>query len=159
VEFDVHRTKDGVLVVNHDKDFYGLDIATSTYKELLSKKHPNGETIPTAKAYLKTGMKQNRTKLIYELKTSAWGKEYTLKAAEESVKLVHKLQGQKQVEYILFDYDAAKRIIALDPDAKVSYLNGDVSPAQAKRDGFFGLDYNSKVFKEHPSWIKEAREL
>ncbi|MDR2284538.1 MAG: glycerophosphodiester phosphodiesterase, partial [Sphingobacterium sp.] len=42
-EFDVHMTKDGILVVNHDNDFYGIDIATSTYEELLVKKHPNGE--------------------------------------------------------------------------------------------------------------------
>jgi len=159
VEFDVHLTKDGVLVVNHDKDFYGVDIATSTYKELLNKKHPNGEPIPTAKAYLEEGIKQDRTKLIYELKSSALGKEYTLKAAEETVRLVHKLHAQKQVEYILFDYDAAKRIMALDPQAKVSYLNGNVSPAQAKRDGFYGLDYHYEVYKKNPSWIKEALEL
>jgi len=36
-EFDVHLTKDNILVVNHDNDFYGIDIATATYKELLEK--------------------------------------------------------------------------------------------------------------------------
>src|SRR5690625_6555704 len=35
-EFDVHLTKDDVLVVNHDQDFMGIDIATSTYEELLA---------------------------------------------------------------------------------------------------------------------------
>src|SRR5690606_18143418 len=60
-EFDVHLTKDGVLVVNHNNDFYGINIATATYAELLTKKHPNGESIPTAEAYLREGMKQKKT--------------------------------------------------------------------------------------------------
>jgi len=158
-EFDVHLTKDDVLVVNHDHDFYGMDIATSTYAELLTKKHPNGESIPTAEAYLREGMKQKKTKLIYELKTSKLGKERTLYSADLSVQLVKKLGADAWVEYILFDYDGAKRVIELDPEAKVYYLNGDVAPAQAKQDGFYGLDYNLNVFKKNPHWIKEAHDL
>lgn len=158
-EFDVHLTKDGVLVVNHDKDFYGLDIATSTYQELLAKKHPNGESIPTAEAYLREGMKQERTKLIFELKTSSLGKARTLESADLAVELVKKLDADKWVEYILFDYDGAKRIIERDPQAKVYYLNGDVTPAQAKKDGFYGLDYHFEVYKKNPTWIKEAHDL
>ncbi len=159
VEFDVHLTKDGVLVVNHDRDFYGIDIATSTYKELLAEKFPNGESIPTAKNFIKEGLKQKETKLIFELKTSSLGKEHTLKAVDKAVKLVHKLRAQSMIEYILFDYDAAKRILELDPNAKVSYLNGDLSPAQAKEDGFYGIDYNLSVYQKNPTWIKEAKEL
>src|SRR3546814_17919022 len=63
------------------------------------------------------------------------------------------------VEYIAFDYDACKRIVELDPDAKVYYLNGDITPAQAKQDGFTGLDYNFKKYQENPTWIKEAHDL
>ena len=77
-EFDVHLTKDDVLVVNHDADFYGIDIGTATYAELLAKKLPNGEAIPTAEAYLREGMKQQKTKLIFELKSSKLGKDRTL---------------------------------------------------------------------------------
>ncbi len=158
-EFDVHLTKDGVLVVNHDKDFYGLDIATSTYAELLAKKHPNGEPIPTAEAYLREGMKQRKTKLIFELKTSPLGLDRTLEAADQSIELVKKLHAEDWVEYILFDYAGAKRIIELDPQAKVYYLNGDVAPAQAKKDGFYGLDYHFDVYKKNPTWIQEAQHL
>lgn len=158
-EFDVHFTKDNVLVVNHDRDFYGLDIATSTYQELLTKKHPNGESIPTAEAYLREGMKQRKTKLIFELKTSPLGAERTLEAADQSVELVKKLHAEEWVEYILFDYEGAKRIITLDPQARVYYLNGDVAPAQAKQDGFYGLDYHFDVYKKNPTWIQEAHDL
>jgi|SRR5690606_8414661 Glycerophosphoryl diester phosphodiesterase len=158
-EFDVHLTKDGVLVVNHDPDFYDMDIATSTYEELLAKKHPNGESIPTAEAYLLEGMKQKKTKLIFELKTSKLGKERTLHSADLAVQLVKKLGAEKWVEYIAFDYDACKRIIEQDSDAKVYYLNGDVTPEQAKKDGMYGLDYHINVYKKNPTWIKEAHDL
>ncbi len=158
-EFDVHLTQDGVLVVNHDNDFYGIDIATSTYSELLTKKHPNGEPIPTAEAYLREGMKQKKTKLIYELKTSKLGKERTLYSADLAVQLVHKLGAEEWVEYIAFDYDACKRIVERDPQAKVYYLNGDKTPSEAKQDGLYGLDYHFSVYKKNPTWIKEAHDL
>lgn len=158
-EFDVHLTKDGVLVVNHDADFYGIDIGTATYAELLAKKLPNGESIPTAEAYLREGMKQQKTKLIFELKTSKSGKERTLHSADLSVDLVKRLGAEALVEYIAFDYDACKRIVELDPTAKVYYLNGDITPAQAKQDGFTGLDYHFNVFKKNPTWIKESHDL
>lgn len=158
-EFDVHLTKDDVLVVNHDNDYYGIDIATATYAELLAKKHPNGESIPTAEAYLREGMKQKKTKLIYELKTSKLGKERTLHSADLTVQLVKKLGAEEWVEYIAFDYDACKRIIELDPKAKVYYLNGDKTPAEAKKDGLFGLDYHFNVYKKNPTWIREAKNL
>ena len=158
-EFDVHLTKDNVLVVNHDDDFYGLDIATSTYQELLTRKHPNGESIPTAEAYLRAGMKQHKTKLIFELKTSPLGQERTLEAANQSVALIKQLQASDWVEYILFDYEGAKRVASLDPQAKVYYLNGDVSPEQAKKDGFYGLDYHFSVYRKNPDWIQHAHNL
>ena len=158
-EFDVHLTKDDVLVVNHDADFYGIDIETATYAELLAKKLPNGEAIPTAEAYLREGMKQQKTKLIFELKSSKLGKDRTLHSADLAVQLVKRLGAEAMVEYIAFDYDACKRIIELAPHAKVYYLNGDVQPAQAKRDGFAGLDYRFTVFKKNPTWIKEAHNL
>lgn len=158
-EFDVHLTKDDVLVVNHDTDYYGIDIATASYAELLAKKHPNGESIPTAEAYLREGMKQKKTKLIFELKTSKLGKERTLHSADLTVQLVKKLGAEEWVEYIAFDYDACKRIIELDPKAKVYYLNGDKTPAEAKKDGLFGLDYHFNVYKKNPTWIREAKNL
>jgi glycerophosphoryl diester phosphodiesterase len=155
-EFDVHLTKDEILVVNHDKDFYGIDIETSTYKELLAKKHPNGENIPTLEEYLKEGKKQNKMRLVLELKTSVISKERTLKATEMCVKMVKKLKVKDLVDYIFFDYDAGKLIHKLNPKAEVAYLNGDVSPAQAKKDGFTGIDYHFSVYKKNPNWIKEA---
>ena len=158
-EFDVHMTKDDSLVVNHDRDFFGIVIESATYEELMAKKHSNGEKIPTVREFLKEGMKQNKTKLILEIKTSTEGKDRSLDLTRKSVELVKELRAQKWVEYICFDYDVGKLVAEMDPSAKVAYLNGDVTPEQAKKDGYTGLDYNYKVYKKHPEWIKESHDI
>ncbi|MCM4166506.1 Glycerophosphodiester phosphodiesterase [Arenibacter antarcticus] len=158
-EFDVHLTKDDIPVVNHDKDFLGIDIETSTYEELLAKQLPNGENIPTLKAYLEEGLKQKNTKLILEIKSAPSGKERTLLLTKLAVEMVHDLNGRSMVEYICFDYDAGILVSQLDPNAEVAYLNGDKTPAEVKKVGYTGLDYNYMVYKKNPTWIKEAQEL
>ena len=159
-EFDVHMTKDNIMVVNHDHDFYGIMIEESTYDELLQKKHPNGETIPTLKEYLENGMvKHSKTKLIVELKPSRISEERTLEFTTAAVQLVKELKAQKWVEYISFSYAAIQKVIEIDPKAKVHYLGGNVEPEKAKNDGITGLDYNAGVFKNKPEWIKEAHRL
>lgn len=158
-EFDVHLTKDNVLVVNHDNDHEGVEIASATYAELLKIPLANGEKIPTAEEYIREGMKQKGTKLIFELKTSPLGEERTKESAVLAVDLVKKLGADEWIEYILFSYEGAKKVIELDPKAKVWYLLGDVSPSQAAADGFYGLDYNYRIYRQNPDWIKEAKNL
>lgn len=158
-EFDVHLTKDNILVINHDRDFYGIDIETSNYKDLLAIKHPNGESIPTLEEYLKEGKKQNKTRLVLELKTSIISKERTLKATQMCVDMVEKLKMNDLVDYIFFDYDAGKLVHKLNSNADVAYLNGDIAPEQVKKDGYTGIDYNLNVYKKNPTWIKDAHAI
>ena len=47
VEFDVHSTRDGIIVVHHDEDIAGLTIAGSTFDELRAVKLANGEPLAT----------------------------------------------------------------------------------------------------------------
>ncbi len=157
-EFDVHLTADDVLVVNHDYLFYGLDIEKSTYEELVTKKHPNGESIPTAEEYLKKGLKQNYTRLVFELKASEISKSRTIKVAEMSVDLVRRLDKKGFVEFISFDYDAVKKIKELLPKVEVAYLNGNIAPQQIKNDGLCGIDYQIPIYKKNPTWINDAQQ-
>ena len=72
IELDVHRTRDGALVVHHDdslKRLTGKDIriAKSTLKEVRACKLPNGEPVPTFDEVLKTVA--GRVPLVVEVKT------------------------------------------------------------------------------------------
>lgn len=158
-EFDIHKTKDGILVVNHDNDFFGMDIATSTYNELLAKKHSNGENIPTAEDFLKEGLKQKGTKLILELKTSPLGKEHTLEAARMAYALVEQLGGLAQTEFISFDYDACLEFRKANPQILVHYLMGDKQPQEILQDKLSGVDYHYTLFRKNENWIQEFKDL
>lgn len=158
-EFDVRLTADSIPVVNHDADFLGIQIETSTYKDLLSKTLPNGEKIPTLEAYLKEGMKQNGTKLVVELKPSVVSKERGQLLATISHNLIKRIGAEKWVSYISFDYDILKRLRQLDASAHLEYLNGDVHPSKIKEDAISGMDYNHSVFKKNPDWVDLAKQL
>jgi glycerophosphoryl diester phosphodiesterase len=158
-EFDVQLTADGVPVVNHNADFLGKDIASSTYQELVDyKKLSNGESIPTLEEYLKAGLDQKKTKLILEIKPQKNElKEEEL--AKKVIATVNKLKAAPWVEYISFSHYICKYVIANVPGARVSYLKGEIAPAQLKAEGFYGLDYNQNVFKKNPDWIAQSKKL
>lgn len=157
-EFDVHMSADSVLFVNHDHSIQGVSIEKATAAELAKIKLPNGESLPTLEAYLTEGIKQNRTKLILEIKTSMLGKERSLALTERVVAMVHRLRAQAWVDYIAFSYDVCQKVKSLDPDAKVAYLNGDKSPEQLAADHLYGLDYHFSVLKKNEGWINDAQQ-
>lgn len=157
-EFDVLLTNDDVLVVNHNNDFLGLDIATSNYKDLLKLKLKNGETIPTVKEFIKIARKQNKTKLIFELKPSNLGVERTREAARLSVELIKKYKVEDLTEFITFSYDAAKEFVRIYPEAKV-YSLSPTNPERIKMDNLYGLDFNYTVYKKNPNYLSLAKSL
>jgi glycerophosphoryl diester phosphodiesterase len=69
------------------------------------------------------------------------------------------MHAEPWVDYISFDYDVCKEVIKMAPYAKVSYLNGDKTPAELAAEHFYGFDYYLKVLRAHPEWIKEAKAL
>lgn len=158
-EFDVWMTADGMPILNHDADYDSLMIETSTYEEMMAVRLPNGERLPSVEELLRTGMSQNKTKLIMEVKPSNISTERGQELAAKVVELVHKLGAQKWVDYITFDKHIGSKIIELDPDANVAYLMGDKTPRELKDEGYFGFDYNIRVLRENPQWIKEAQDL
>lgn len=158
-EFDVHLTLDSVIVVNHDANFLGLPISKSTYQQLLAKKLSNGESIPTLENYLKTGLKQKKTKLILEIKPQNMGAERDAILTKLVLQMVKKLKAESWVEYISFGYNICTQIIKEMPAAKVAYLTGDVAPEKMKADGFSGVDYHFSVYQQNPDYIARFKKL
>lgn len=64
-----------------------------------------------------------------------------------------------QVEYIAFTMDVCKKIIELQPGAKVAFLGGSVSPKELHKLGFTGIDYRYSVLNQNKNWITEAQDL
>ena len=146
-EFDVRMTSDSVLIVTHDGEYQGLEIEESTYAELSKFKLSNGEVLPTLKEYINAGMQNNTTTgLVCEIKPSKIeGRDIVI--AENYIKA-----------YISFSYSILKRIHELDSTAKTQYLDGSKSPEELEKDGISGLDYIVYKLKNHPEWIKSAKE-
>lgn len=157
-EFDVHITKDGQIIVNHDDHINGLTISETNFKELRKHKLSNGEKIPTLEEYLNVGKKFPEMRLVLEVKKSKQP-EITLEAARKSVELVKKFKLEHQVDYITFDFEAGKLIAELNPDANIAYLEGDKTPLEVKNAGYNSLDYHYSVYQKNPDWIREAHDL
>ena len=158
-ELDVWLTKDGVIVLNHDDAYQGVVIKNATYAELSTLRLVNGEPIPTLQQYIDIAKKQNRTKLIVEIKPHHTNED-DIRAAGATVKLINESGIADMVDYISFSEQVCKELIRLNPKHRVAYLNGEKSPETLKAEGYWGLDYAWDVLKEkHPEWIKEAKAL
>ncbi|RAJ22835.1 glycerophosphodiester phosphodiesterase [Pedobacter cryoconitis] len=159
-EFDVHLTKDNLIVVNHDEDFQGIPIASSTYAELRQKTLHNGEYLPTLEAYLEEGMKQDQTKLILEIKVAATLAD-TLALTDAVFEMVQKMNAGAWVEYISFSYEALLRILQRDPAAKTAFLaeiNDELPVETLKKDHILQADYDFHIYQEG-DWFNRAHSL
>lgn len=157
-EFDVHITRDGVVVVFHDDDIQGIKIENANFADIRDKVLADGETLPTLRQYLAAAKALGSMKLILEVK------EHIQKSDEDRcidacLQLVKEAGQDDRTEYISFSKHACDYLVKNAPGAKVSYLNGDLSPLDAKDAGYSGIDYEDKVFLKNPSWIGEARKL
>ncbi len=159
-EFDIWLTEDDSLVIHHDPELAGFAIEKTAYSSFMGYPLANGEALPTLRNYLLAGMRENSgTHLVAEIKPSRISKERGLQVAEKVVSLVHELDADKYIIYISFDADILKKIRALNPDAITQYLNGEKTPQEIKADGISGLDYHIAVFRKHPEWIQQAKDL
>lgn len=159
-EFDVHLTKDNLIVVNHDEDFQGIPIASSTYAELRQKTLHNGEYLPTLETYLGEGIKQNHTKLILEIKVAANLLD-TLTLTDAVFAMVQKMNAGAWIEYISFSYEALLRILQHDPAAKTAFLaeiNDELPVETLKRDHIRQADYDFNIYQTG-DWFNRAHSL
>ncbi|MGN6291712.1 MAG: glycerophosphodiester phosphodiesterase [Chitinophagaceae bacterium] len=158
-EFDIHRTADDSLVINHDPHFFKLPIEQTDYATLIKNRLSNGEKLPTLREYLLAGLQNNTsTRLILEIKPSAISKERGQETAVRVVRLVQELHAESMSAYISFDYDILKKVLQLDPKAHTQYLEANQTPDQVKADGMGGIDYHYSAFTKHPEWIESAKK-
>ena len=156
-EFDVHLTKDGVIVVHHDQNVGKIDIQTSTYKALKKERLRNGEKIPTLEQYLDAG-KDLSCKLVLEIKRQMV-QSHEDSLVRQCVDLVKSKGLTDRIVWISFSGKACELLHQLLPDAHIQYLLGDWDPKTIKAKGLSGIDYEQKVIALHPEWLKECHDL
>lgn len=156
-EFDVHLTKDGVIVVHHDQNVGKIDIQTSTYKALKKERLKNGEKIPTLEQYLDAG-KDLSCKLVLEIKRQMV-QSHEDSLVRQCVDMVKSKGLTDRIVWISFSGKACELLHQLLPDAHIQYLLGDWDPKTIKAKGLSGIDYEQKMLALHPEWIKECHDL
>lgn len=158
-EFDVRMSVDGVPLVYHDEFLMDKEISKTDYKTLFSTFKVAGlGFLPTLENFLTYGMKVPSHKLVMEIKDlKSPEDEYNL--FQSVIYLIEKLRMQDRLEYISFSLNICKMLKEWSPEAKVIYLNGDLSPQQIYDLGLDGLDYEYEVWKQHPEWFEGSRML
>lgn len=159
-EFDVHLTKDDIVVVNHDADFFGLNIETTNYNDLLIQELPNGEKLPTLNDFFSEGLNQTETKLILEIKTSEiGGTDRTKLLIDVIINQIPTNANPENLEFILFDFDSAVYLKKKLPNFFVHYLEGDKTANEIVKSGLNGMDYNYHLLLADKNIIKNFKNL
>ena len=156
-EFDIHLTKDNVIVIHHDQNVGKIDIQTSNFKALKKAKLKNGEKIPTLEEYLDAGKDLN-CKLVLEIKKQ-YSQSHEDSLVRETVDMVKAKGLENRMVWISFSGKACELLHQLLPNANIQYLAGDWDPQTIKAKGISGIDYQNTVLALHPEWIKECHDL
>lgn len=165
-ECDVHITKDGEVVVNHNASFIDktMMIQDHNYADFADLKLPNGEGLPTLDAYLDQTAKSKKTTLVIEFKTmkTEQAEDELIDKTLEKLKN-HKLYNPNRVAFISFSHRACLIIARKAPGFTNQYLAGSVakalSPEKLHAEGINGLDYHESVILAHPEWVEKAHKL
>ena len=157
-EFDVRRTLDGKLVVNHDPVHFGDTIELKTYAALNAKKLSNGEDLPLLQDYFKKGTASNHhTLLICEIKAALLSNTTSQLTASETVDLAKQLGIEDKIIYISFDFEVLQTIKTLRPNSIVLYLENNKTQEQIVAAKFNGINFNYAQFLGNPSIAANAK--
>ena len=158
-EFDVRRTKDGILVINHDPVHFGDTIELHNYTDLNKNKLSNGEDLPTLEKYFIEGTKNNAsTLMICEIKEALTGADISQKTTTETIAMAKRLGIENKIIYISFGFEIVKTIKRLQPSAIVLYLENNKTIDDIVNERINGINYHFSNFINDPQITVVAKQ-
>ena len=124
IEFDVHRTSDGVLVIMHDDTVNRMTngdgfIKDMTWEQISALRLVNDQRVMTLEEVISLAKETGMGALV-ELKSTA----YYPGIEEDALAIVKQAGYLAKTIFISFDWDVLERLKELEPDAKVGPLYG-----------------------------------
>ncbi|MVZ64031.1 glycerophosphodiester phosphodiesterase [Sphingobacterium humi] len=148
IEIDVLLSKDHQVVVNHDHDFQGLDIASSTFQDLKAKgKLSNGEQLSSLEAYIREIAKHKGLGLLIDIKRSNVSQAWDALTGQYVAEIIRKTQSESFVAVIAPMFPALVKIKIDNPKVKIYYIGVDYSPETLKVLGFDGVNLQYKRYQ------------
>lgn len=157
-EFDVWLTADDQLILYHDNEHNGERVESLKMADFDSHRLENGEKVPLLEEFLRVAQNYPDIELIFELKPHH-DKGRERKAVAASVAMVEAMGLAERTEYISFSLEACEEFHRLAPDAKVYYLNGELSAKKLACRGFAGADYHLTIYRLNPKLIAKLHKL
>lgn len=158
-EIDIWLTRDGHIMVNHDRTFQGITPEDTTFAACKKIRLKNGERMPQLKDLLKILKKsKSPTRMVVEVKSHSLPQR-SRDCATAAVAAIRKYGLEDRVLYISFSIEACETLHQLAPKADVAYLSGNRAPKELHDMGLTGIDYHINVFRQHPEWVAEAHAL
>ncbi len=163
-ETDVWLTTDGHIMINHDEEYNGVVIKEATSDECKALILANGEHMPELQDFLDMLKESDSpTRLFIEIKDHE-DEALNKAVADAVVQMVSDYGVKDKVEYCSFCAEICDEILRQEPTAIVAYIRGNLTkdrltPAEIHSRGYTGMTYELGVFREHPEWVKEAKEV
>lgn len=154
-ELDIWMSSDNVVILSHDNIISGKKVEETTADELSKIALKQGDFVPTLEEYISCIKKQNRTKLVIEIKGTHKGKPI----ADSVVQIVHRMKAQAWVDYISFGLEYLIRTKEIDPTAKAAYLGSDKSLEELKSAGMAGIDFHYSMFLKDKELANKAKAM
>lgn len=161
IEFDVHLTADGELVIRHDNKIVpGLSCQGNTLEEIRAHVLPFGHQIPTLREWLEQAKKTPHIVQLLEIKSHKGDREKEL--ITKSLEIIRELDMLDQMYMLSFDTEVVDEVLRQEPNMKIvlnsSSLHHSLTPAEVKAKGYTAVSYNINVILNHLEWIEQFRE-
>ncbi len=166
-EFDIHTTKDGIWVLNHDSDIDKMtdgtgEIADLTFNDLQQYNIDNGNGIKNF-TDLKLPKLEDALEILSKSNTIPYIeiKGYDPVAFENLLNIIDSYNLSDKAVIISFDMEALLGIRELDTQIKLMYLTNDLTEEDVKTcaaNGNIGVDINGGNIFKMTDALKTAQE-